>query len=128
MLFNSYEFILLFLPISILSYYFIRNKYGLEASINNLVFVSLFFYGWWNPAYLLLLSISIVCNFYLGRHISAPEHQHRTNYKKIFLIIGISLNLLAIGYFKYFNFFLDNINTLSGSNIQNLGKLHLKKK
>ncbi len=117
MLFNSYEFILLFLPLSVLLYNIIKNKYGLEVSIKGLVFASLFYYGWWNPSYLLLLLLSIFFNFYLGRHLSAPKYQTKKTYKKILLTFGIALNLIAIGYFKYFNFFIDNLNTLTSNSI-----------
>ena len=69
MLFNSYVFILLFLPISVAGYYLAARLPDARAPVLWLVVASLFFYGWWNPAYLGLISASIVLNFLFGRWI-----------------------------------------------------------
>jgi alginate O-acetyltransferase complex protein AlgI len=103
MLFNSYIFIFLFLPISLGIFYFLKSKNYEKLTCIWLILLSLFFYGWWNPKYLLLIALSILINFFLGSIL-------RKNSKKIILIFGILFNLLTIGYFKYANFFLDNVN------------------
>ena len=77
MLFNSYEFIFLFLPATALVFFAIA-RFGREAAIAWLVLASLFFYGWWNPAYVLLILLSMVFNFFAGEIISrAFERRHR---------------------------------------------------
>ncbi|MFT6896501.1 MAG: alginate O-acetyltransferase complex protein AlgI, partial [Paraglaciecola sp.] len=70
-----------------------------------LVFSSLFFYSWWNPAYLPLILISMLGNFYLGVYLNKKR-------SKNLLIVGIGLNLFSIAYFKYAGFFISNVNTL----------------
>ena len=72
-----------------------------------LVLASLFFYGWWNPAYLLLIIGSMLFNYYTGVQLS-----YRQN--RLFLGIAIALNLALLGYFKYANFFVENISDLAG--------------
>ncbi len=66
MLFNSYEFLIFFLPL-VLVVFFRLGRYGYyKASITWLVISSLFFYGWWNPGYLILIISSILVNYGLG--------------------------------------------------------------
>ncbi|MCU7937909.1 MAG: MBOAT family protein [gamma proteobacterium symbiont of Bathyaustriella thionipta] len=107
MLFNSYIFILFFLPVSLVLFYWIRSKAGIEHSFLWLVFASLFFYGWWKPDYLILIAVSIIANYLLGQKISSVNHR-----KKLWLSIGVGLNLFWLGYFKYANFFVENTNLL----------------
>ena len=104
MLFNSPVFIFLFLPIVLLVFYTLKNK---EIAAVFLVLSSLFFYGWWNPAYLFLIILSMLGNFYLGE-IILKYH------KKWHLIFGIACNLLAIIYFKYTFFIASNITQITG--------------
>ena len=103
MLFNSYIFIFFFLPISIIGFYLIKKIYYSNLAVIWLVIVSLFFYGWWNIKYLILILFSIILNYFFGFIL-------RKQNKKIYLIFGISINILIIGYFKYSNFFIENIN------------------
>lgn len=69
MLFNSYEFILLFLPLTWAGYFLLARHRLTLASTGFLVAASLFFYGWWNPVYVPLLAASILFNFAVGRKI-----------------------------------------------------------
>ncbi len=106
MLFNSYEFIFVFLPATLIGY-FVTAKINRESAIVWLVLASLFFYSWWNPIYLILIISSMIINFGLGKIlINASAHKHRY----IWLIAGICFNLGLLGYFKYANFFIDNVN------------------
>lgn len=108
MLFNSAEFLFLFLPVTIFLFFKFAQSYGNQVAIAVLVACSLFFYGWWNPVYLLLLCTSMVINYHLGSLLSK-----RAN-KKL-LVFGISINLFAIAYFKYAGFILENVNAFTGS-------------
>jgi len=102
MLFNSAEFLFLFLPLVILSFHLAQHYFSVTAALRVLVAASLFFYGWWQPVYLSLLILSMLGNFYLARLI------YRYKSRLIF-IATISLNLASIIYYKYANFFVDNI-------------------
>ncbi|EGU60156.1 membrane bound O-acyl transferase MBOAT family protein [Vibrio nigripulchritudo ATCC 27043] len=103
MLFNSYIFIFLFLPLVILGFYFLTFK-GKEGSARLfLVSSSLFFYGWWNYMYLAVIIASLVFNFLVGVKL-------RNNKSRLLLTFSICVNLIALVYYKYFNFFIDSIN------------------
>jgi len=116
MLFNSYEFILVFLPICLLVFYWL-GKTNHERALVWLVLASLFFYGWWNPAYLILIISSMVINFTIGTTLSKNQDPGRQKRKKIILVLGLCFNLGLLGYYKYYGFFIENINYLSGGEI-----------
>jgi D-alanyl-lipoteichoic acid acyltransferase DltB (MBOAT superfamily) len=111
-LFNSYEFVLLFLPIVLLGFYAFSLKGCYQTAIFWLVGASLFFYGWWNPAYLYLLLCSIVFNYAIGNNLRSLDQKLL---KKWLLTIGIVGNLSLLGYFKYANFFSNEFNRLFGT-------------
>ena len=115
MLFNSYEFIFLFLPITLLGFHLIGKQGKHRIAIAWLVGASLFFYGWWNPAYLGLILFSILFNYSVG--ISLNNTSNHNLSKKTILAVGVSTNLTVLGYYKYANFFIDNLNALSGTNL-----------
>ena len=112
MLFNSYIFIFLFCPITFVGFYSIGARGHHRLAICWLVGASLFFYGWWNPTYLIIIIGSILVNYTIG--LSLGNH-HRAKQPTLLLGIGIAANLGLIGYYKYSNFFLDNMNVLLGS-------------
>ena len=104
MLFNSYEFIFLFFPI-VLSVYFILGK-KLNSMANAwLMLASLFFYGYWNVDYLPLLIGSILINYLIAGWIIKSR-------SGISFGIGLIFNIGLLGYYKYFDFFLKNLNRL----------------
>lgn len=112
MLFNSYEFIFAFLPISVALFYVFRSRFDFKVATYWLVLCSFFFYGWWNPNYLILLLASITINFFLGNIL----HRNRgSGMGRMLLYLGIIANLSTIGYYKYFEFFIFNVNYVSGS-------------
>ncbi len=119
MLFNSYEFIFLFLPLTWFIYFYLNSKRLTELSKGFLVFASLFFYSWWNIAYLPLILISMLFNYTIGTSLAKNS---KSIYKKNILIFGIVVNLLLLGYFKYADFFIENINLINNNTI---GLLHL---
>lgn len=119
MLFNSYEFIFFFLPITFGIYFWLNKKRLTQASKAWMVFASLFFYSWWNIIYLPLILGSILFNFSVGSAISRIYSTPTTIKKgippKTILAVGIISNILLLGYFKYMDFFITNANTLAGT-------------
>ena len=108
MLFNSYPFLLGFLPIALLIFFVLGRRSHLLAA-GWLALASLFFYAWWSPAALPLLIISICINYRFGLALS-PREQVGQSRRKAWLIAALVLNLLVLAYFKYANFFISNIN------------------
>jgi len=117
MLFNSYEFIFVFLPVTLVIYFYLNHKRLPEASKGFLVFSSLFFYSWWNIAYLPLILSSMLFNYVVGKLLSKEDALKRQFSKKSILIFGVLLNLLLLAYFKYSDFFIENLNYSFESNI-----------
>ena len=115
MLFNSYGFILLFLPITLIIFYKIGNFSHNKLPIIWLLIASLFFYGWWNPPYLLLLLLSIGVNYALGFVLTQAHLSEKEKQGKLLLTVGILFNLGLIGYYKYSNFFIDTLNDALGT-------------
>ncbi|ANE35954.1 membrane bound O-acyl transferase, MBOAT family [Campylobacter iguaniorum] len=115
MLFNSYEFIFLFLPFTFILYFYLLGKrLILEAKIF-LVIASLFFYGYWNFIYVPLILLSIFVNYAVG--LSLVKHNKIKINSKTILIFGIAFNLILLGYFKYTDFLLENFNGIFGSDV-----------
>ena len=119
MLFNSYIFIFLFLPVCLMGYYILQKKQATLAKVWLTCF-SLWFYGYFNPDYLLIMLASIIGNYGIHclimreRQLKKPEEKKKS---KNIMITGVIFNLLVLFYFKYFDFFLENVNELLGSNI-----------
>ncbi len=113
MLFNSYAFIFLFLPLTLLLFFALaRTSHVLAAGW--LAAASLFFYGWWNPAYVVLLMLSIGFNYLAGMHIARAMTDARSQHGKWLTILAVAANLLLLGYYKYSNFFLANAASVMG--------------
>lgn len=111
MQFNSYFFILVFLPVCVTGYYLL-NRLSSSFGMAYLLGMSLWFYGYFNKSYLLLIICSIVVNFELSKVI-----ERNTSYiKKGALILGILFNVGMIFYFKYFDFFIQNVNRIFAAN------------
>ena len=114
MLFNSYSFIFIFLPLTFLIYFLLNSKGLYFYSKTFIALASLVFYSWWNIIYLPLLLLSITFNFTIGIMLSNKTEK---NYKKkLLLVLGIITNLLLLGYFKYMDFFIENYNSITDSN------------
>lgn len=111
MLFNSYIFIFAFLPVTLFGFYLLGGRGRHNAALSWLVLASFFFYGWWKPVYLLFIIASIVFNYLWG---IALEKALALRRKQLF-IFGIVVNLGFLGYFKYANFFVANLNLLLDS-------------
>ena len=119
MLFNSYEFIFVFLPITFFIYFYLNHKRLTEASKGFLVCSSLFFYSWWNVAYLPIILSSMVFNYVIGRSLNKTCKDKSKGFsKKSILIFGIVFNLSLLGYFKYTDFLIENFNLAFNSNAE----------
>src|SRR5262245_24761309 len=101
MLFNSYEFVVLFLPIAVIAH-FAAARLSIKAAVLTTTTSSLIFYAWWNPPFVLLPITSIVFNFLLAQQILSAKAIRRRN----LVLAGVCANLLVLGYFKYADFIL----------------------
>jgi len=110
MLFNSYTYIFIFLPCVIIIFYYINIFLSARTSKLWLILASLFFYGYWNPKYLPLILISVSFNY--GISAMLQDRNDTKNVRNIFLFSGIIFNLGLLGYFKYSDFFIYNINVI----------------
>ena len=118
MLFNSYVFIFFFLPITFFIYFLLNKKHMTEASKGFLVFASLFFYSWWNIIYLPLILVSMLFNYTIGRELSQHGEKNRRYSPNNLLAVGVVFNLALLGYFKYSDFFIVNVNSILNADIQ----------
>jgi len=103
LLFNSFEFII-FLPTVFFLYWFVFNK---SIRLQNLLILisSYVFYGWWDWRFLSLIFLSTIIDYFVGLKI---YHTQKIDNKKYYLLISILVNLGLLGFFKYFNFFIDS--------------------
>lgn len=111
MLFNSYAFLLGFLPLTVLGF-FLAGRAGKTAGAAWLALCSLFFYGWWDARYLVLLGGSIGGNYLAGGVIA---RRAGTPAGKRVLILAVAANLALLGYYKYADFFLSSVNAVFGT-------------
>lgn len=111
MLFNSYEFLFVYLPF-VLAAFFAIARFSRAGARVFLALASLFFYGWWDWRYVGLLLLSIATNFALGMAIGGGQAKARERW----LVAGLVFNLGLLGFFKYTNFFLDTLSEVSGRN------------
>lgn len=114
MLFSSLTFIFIYLPIVLILYFFTPRKY---KNILLLV-VSLLFYSWGEPKYIIIMIFSIVINYIFG--IIMDKNKEKTTNKKIVLIISIIFNIGLLVLFKYANFIIGNINNIFNISIDKL--------
>jgi alginate O-acetyltransferase complex protein AlgI len=110
MLFNSPEFIFLFLPITV-ALHFALAAWRVEAAVVATTICSLAFYAWWNPLFVALPIVSILANFWLARRMAAAA----PDAARYLLIAGVAGNLAALCYFKYWNFLLSIIDGRSSA-------------
>ena len=118
MVFSSLTFLFVFLPVFLVFYYISPQQYR-----NGLLFIgSLIFYGVGEPLYLFLILLSVIVNFLIGQRIgklnSEDTAEQSSSRKKCLLVIALLYNLGLLLFFKYTNFFIENINALSGMNIR----------
>lgn len=117
MLFNSYEFLFAFLPVTLAGFFALGTVSRMWA-LRWIIFVSLLFYALWRPLNVLIIAPSIFINFALARtllRLSEDEKRHRTS--RLVLLLGIAFNIAFLGYFKYIDFGRSTINDIFGTNL-----------
>ena len=95
------------------------NKRLIAGAKGFLVLGSLFFYSWWNIIYLPLILGSMLFNYIIGTSLNGNSQKNK-NFKKRLLIFGLAINLLLLVYFKYMDFFIENVNFIMSNNIPTL--------
>ena len=110
MLFSSIPFLYYFLPAVLILYFIAPSK------LKNLVLLlsSLFFYGWGEPRYVIIMSVAILTGYVFGRLIEVFRGK---GLSKVFLILSVMAAICILGYFKYTNFFISNFNALTGLSV-----------
>lgn len=114
MVFSSLLFLFYFLPAVLVVYFIVPRK---AKNIVLLIF-SLFFYAWGEPVYILLMMFSICMDFFLGLWLERVR-QNRERAKKV-LVLAVVLNVALLAFFKYADFFVDNLNAVTGLAIPSL--------
>jgi alginate O-acetyltransferase complex protein AlgI len=117
MLYNSNEFILAFLPVTLAGFY-VLGIISHTWALRWLILVSFLFYAWWRPLNVLIIAPSILINFVLARTLARlAENQKQRHWAKAVLLLGIAFNVAFLGYFKYVDFTLGTINDVFGTNL-----------
>lgn len=112
MLFNSFEFLFVFLPLTWLAYTLLNAWGARKLALGLLALASFWFYAWWDLSYLPLLLGSVLVNYTLGNLLAAPTKRPGL------LKLGIGLNLALLVYYKYTHFLLANLEEITGSSWQ----------
>jgi len=117
MLFNSTEFILGFLPLTLVAF-FLLGRASRNLALGSLILASLIFYAWWRPFNVVLIAPSIIVNFTLARMMERlDQDERRALLRKSILVVGIVFNIAFLGYFKYINFLRGTINDVFSANL-----------
>lgn len=109
MIFSTYTFIFIFLPIVLIIYFGISKVASKKIQHIFLILASLVFYGYSNPWYVLLILVSIILNYFVAIKIETEKNKYT---RKFVFILGVIFNVGLLGYFKYYNFFIDNLNEI----------------
>jgi len=116
MLFNSYEFIFLFLPLTFLIFLLLGRR-SRSLALGWLIVASLAFYAWWRPVNVPIIGISLLVNFGLAKLLQRlGADGARSRLHTAVLLLGIAFNVAFLGYFKYSNFLLTVANDATGAN------------
>lgn len=113
MLFNSYPFLLAFLPLTLLAF-FVIARVGAPFASAALAAASLVFYGWWSPPYVLLLLASVAFNYAMGARIARANARDDSRAARAAVVFAVAIDLAVLGYFKYANFFVGNLALITG--------------
>src|SRR5271166_2019188 len=118
MLFNSYPFVFLFLPLFMVGYQLMARSQMRDAVPAFIIIGSIAFYAWWNWHYVFLFLFSIAFNYSWGLALRGPGERRSLAQERLerwMLAIGIAVNVILLAYFKYRNFLADSVNTVAGT-------------
>ena len=115
MLFNSYFFIFVFLPLSLAGWYLLNRLKRYKLAQGYLIGMSLWFYAWYNVSFLWVMLGSCLFNFGVSFLLSGRDTPRM---RRFLLIAGCVVNIGALGIFKYYNFFVENVNAVFGADFQ----------
>ena len=107
MLFNSYIFVFVFFPLVVLGYYGFHHWKKPKMALGYLLLMSMLFYGYNSIAYLFILMMSIVANYAL---VELLDRTDKAALRKLLLAAGLGVNLGILFYYKYYDFFIENVN------------------
>ena len=110
MVFNSIYFLFVFLPLSLILYFVSPQKIRTYM----LVLISLVFYAWGTPEYILLMIFSILFNYITGIEIGHFQDSEKPGRAKFMMIVAVAGNLLVLGFYKYYGFLISTINSIAG--------------
>ena len=110
MVFSSTVFVFVFLPLCLLTYYLLP---GVRAKNIALLLFSLVFYAWGEPVYIFLMLLSILMNYAVGLYM-----ERIPSWRRVIFCIGLSMNLLVLGFFKYYGFLIDTLDSLFGLSLE----------
>jgi len=117
MLFNSFEFILEFLPVMLIGWYALGHYKQYRAADIFLIIMSVIFYYGFGISFVLVLAASCIGNFLISYMISRNQNKNINTKNRIIKVIGILFNLGLLFYFKYLDFFIENVSLVTGLDI-----------
>lgn len=118
MLFNSYIFVFLFFPLVLIGYYILHRIDKPKAALCYLLAMSMWFYGYNSINYLFVLTASIILNYVI---VEGMGRTHKAPLRRFLFFLGLTVNVGILFYFKYYDFFIDNINAVFKTDIGLLG-------
>lgn len=116
MLFNSYEFLFLFFPATLILF-LVASRFGTAPRIVVMLLASLLFYAWWDARFLALLMLSIGANYSVGVGLTNLLASNRRRAARRLLAAGVTFNLALLGVFKYAHFIVENFAAATGVDI-----------
>ena len=114
MVFSSFTFIAFFLPITIVLYFICKNKTWRNCV---LLVMSLVFYAWGEPRFVLMMILSIIVNYFTGLLMHRAEIRNKKGQKRLFMILGVGISIGFLFWFKYFSFLSSSENIFPGKNL-----------
>ncbi len=118
MLFNSYIFVFIFLPLAVTGYYWLHKIGKPKTALCFLLIMSMWFYGYNSVEYLFMLSVSIILNYAVVQRMRKTSGLGR---RRIMLMAGLAVNIGILFYFKYYDFFAENVNLAFKTDFKPLG-------
>ncbi|MGN0242781.1 MAG: MBOAT family O-acyltransferase [Lachnospiraceae bacterium] len=115
MIFSSYEFLLVFLPITLIVYWTLNHFRYHDLAKIWLVLVSFYFYAQGSTDFFPFFLGSVMANYAIGTTLCRMQEEHQKRQRQLLMSVGVIANIALLGYYKYMNFFLENINYVFGT-------------